>query len=427
MSAATSQHPLPLAGVPDGLVAVPLLQTRAGADGERIEVRNRRGQRKTDRVELVAAGAPVPLVIEAPEQGWLLGAGERRWSGITTRYGDRAWQRAVKLARAGVVRLRCDVDELMAVAQPPLGWVLTAEWEARRESALQTRELSRQELVARAGAAADAVQERCPELAEALLSASSGSSTTAVLVFAAEDLAEGVVHAGPRAFSQAHFEHTKVRDDASSVLLAAGVPDDVLMQLGIRRSVRLGVAGPIVALVGENIINLPLLDGPVLLRADQHDLTLTMPEHTTLVVVENLQAAQVLADQMPELAVLYTAGMPGRDALAHISTLAADAAQVLVIPDADLGGVRIAELVLGAAPNGRLLDVGSLDHPQREPWATDSVSLHGLNAALDGPAASLAQACLRRGYPVEQEMLTAALVRVALPVADSAPTADEAK
>jgi hypothetical protein len=414
MSTTRSQLPLPLAGVPEGLVAVPLLQTKPGPDGERVEVRNRRRQRKTDRVELVAAAAPVPLVIDASEQRWLLGAGERKWSGITSRYRERAWQRAVELARGGVVRVRCDVDELMAVAQPPLGWVLTDDWEARRKNAVQTRELSRQELVARAGVAAHAVQERCPELAEALRSASSGSSTTAVLVFAAEDLVDGVVHAGPRAFSQAHFEHTKVRDDASAVLLAAGVPDDVLVQLGIRRSVRLGVAGPIIARVGDNTINLPLLDGPVLLRADQRDLTLTMPEHTPLVVVENLQAAQVLADQMPELAVLYTAGMPSRDALAHIAALAADAGRVLVIPDADLGGVRIAELVLGAAPHGQLLDVGSLDHPQREPWAADSVSLRDLNAALDGPAAALAQACLTRGYPVEQEMLTAALVRTTL-------------
>ena len=96
----------------------------------------------------------------------------------------------------------------------------------------------------RAAAAAATVDERCPELGAALRVTAIGRATTPVLVFAAEDLAEGVKHAGPRAFSQAHFEHTKVRDDAAQILLDAGVPDDVPVELGLRRSARLGLAGP---------------------------------------------------------------------------------------------------------------------------------------------------------------------------------------
>jgi hypothetical protein len=148
----------------------------------------------------------------------------------------------------------------------------------------------------------------------------------------------------------------------------------------------------------------------VLLRTDQRGLQLELARAVPLVIVENLQAAETLSDQRPDVAVLYTAGLPGRAALRLIGELAAQAPRVLVIPDADLGGVRIAAAILGAAPSGELVDVGALEHPPRERWPADSVSLRGLMAALSGPAGALAQACLDRGYPVEQEMSTPQVV-----------------
>ena len=66
----------------------------------------------------------------------------------------------------------------------------------------------------------------------------------------------GVSHAGPRAFSQTHFGHTKAREDAASVLRAAGVPESIVVTLGLRRSDRIGVAGPIVALVDGKTVAL---------------------------------------------------------------------------------------------------------------------------------------------------------------------------
>jgi hypothetical protein len=408
-----SDEELALPGVPDGLVARPLREHRRDDDGQLVEVKTRRGARKTDRVQLAPANAPVPLQLDASEERWLLDASSRRWSGITRRYGDQAWGRAVQLTRAGVVCLRCVVDERVTLGQPQ-GWVLTDEWEARRADATRLRELDREQLRERSAAAAAAVAGRCPELAAALLAAAPRNPTTPVLVFAAEDLAEAVVHAGPRAFSQAHFEHTKVRDDVAQVLLDVGVPEDVLVELGIRRSARLGVAGAVRATVGGEAVALDLLDGPVLLRADQRGLALTLTAAVPLVIVENLQAAETLADQMTNIALLYTAGLPGRPALRLIGALAAQASRVLVIPDADLGGVRIAEAVLGAARAGELVDVGLLEHPLRELWPADGVSLRGLRAALSGPARTLAQACLDRGYPVEQELATVAAVRQAL-------------
>lgn len=416
MGLSTSNEVLQLAGVPDGLVARPLRAYRRGDDGELVEVKTRRGHRKTDRVELVPAGASAPLTLDASEERWLLESSQRRWSGICSRYGEhRAWTRSVALARAGVVRLRCAVDERMALGEPQ-GWALTEEWEARRADAMQLRELDREQMRERAATAAVAVDERCPELGAALRGAAPGSPITPVLVFAAEDLVEGVMHAGPRAFSQAHFEHTKARDDVAQVLADAGVPDDALIELGIRRSARLGVAGPVRATVDGRDIALDLLDGPVLLRADQRGLGLTMAVATPLVIVENLQAAETVADQMSDIALLYTAGLPGRPALQLIAALAAQASHVLVIPDADLGGVRIAEAILRAAPSAELVDVGALDHPPRTPWPPDGVSQRDLQAALLGPAGELARACLHRGYPVEQELATVEAVQRAMHV-----------
>lgn len=411
-----SSEELPLAGVPEGLAARALHEYRRNLDGELVEVRTRRRQRKTDRVELVATGAPMPLEslgLTASEERWLLDTGQRRWAAITRRYGGEAWPRTVQLVRAGVVRLRCAVDERMALGEPQ-GWVLTEAWQDRRAAATQQRDLDREQMRERSAAAAAAVDERCGELAAALHAAAPGSPTTLVLVFAAEDLVEGVMHSGPRAFSQAHFEHTKVRDDVAQVLLDAGVPEDVLVELGIRRSARIGVAGAISADVGGKEIALDVLDGPVLLRADQRGLKLTLTAALPLVIVENLQAAETLADQMTDIGLLYTAGLPGRFALRLISAVAKRATSVLIVPDADLGGVRIAETVLGVAPSAQLADVGALDHPPRAPWPTDGVSVRGLRAAQTGPAGALAQACLDRGYPVEQELATVEAVRQAL-------------
>ncbi len=306
----------------------------------------------------------------------------------------------------------------MALGEPQ-GWVLTESWEKRRVDTAQRRALDHEEMRERAAAAAAAVGERCPELAAALRAAAPGSPITPVLFLAAEDLAEGVTHAGPRAFSQAHFGSTKVRGNVAQTLRDAGVPDDVLVDLGVRRSGRFGVAGPVRATGGGEEIALNLLDGPVLIRADQKHLTLTLTSPVPLVVVENLQAAEVLADRMSDdIALLYTAGLPGRPALRHIAALAALATCAIAVPDADLGGVRIGEAVLRAVPNAQLVDVGELDHPPRAKWPDDGVSAQGLRAALIGPACALAQACLDRGYPVEQELATVEAVSRALAIDD---------
>ena len=224
----------------------------------------------------------------------------------------------------------------------------------------------------------------------------------------------GISHAGPRAFSQAHFEHTKARDDVVTVLRAAGVPEATVVSLGLRRSDRLGVAGPVVARVDGETVALALLDGPVLVRADQPGLRLALTVECPLVLVENLQAAEVVADRLPEVALVYTAGLLGAAALNLVAGLADEAKRVLIAVDADAGGVRIAEQLLVVAPDAIVLDAGEETHSRREPWTPDGVAVATLKRALDGPAATLAAACLQRGYPVEQEASIVASVTRAL-------------
>ena len=425
MGLATSDEPVPLSDVPEGLLAWPVRSYRQDGAGGRTEVRTRRRLRKLDRVELAAAEPPQePVAFSPAEERWLLGSSQRRWASIVARYGKDSWPRAIELACAGVVRLRCSVDEQLRLGEPQ-GWVLSDEWDVRRAGDSDLRDAEREHWRERAVAAASAVANRYPELAAALRAAAPGSPLTPVLVFAAEDLVAGVVHSGPRAFSQAHFGHTKARDDVGRVLNDAGVPDDVLVALGVRRSSRIGVAGPVRARVGSAEIALDALDGPSLLRADQPDLSLSLTRRVPLVIVENLQAAETLADQLHDVALLYTAGPPSRAALRLIVELAAHATRVLLIPDADLGGVRIAAAVVRAVPAAEMLDIGALPHPAQEPWPAGGESVRGLQGMLTGPASTLAAACLRRGYPVEQELATVEAVERALGQSDSDSTVSE--
>jgi hypothetical protein len=231
------------------------------------------------------------------------------------------------------------------------------------------------------------------------------------LVFAAEDLLEGVRHDGPRAFSQTHYEHTKARADIAKLLLAAGVEEGTLVALGLVRSKYLGLSSVGVSVSG---IGVPLdaLRGPVLIRCDQSGLGLRLGGAArALAVVENLQAAEAVSDRLHGLAVVYTAGLLSASALRLIGELAQAAPSVAVIPDADLGGVRIAEQVLSVASRASVIDIGEQPHPARDPFQPGGFAERGLRAALGGPATGLASAVLRRGYPVEQELATVTAVR----------------
>jgi Protein of unknown function C-terminus (DUF2399) len=137
-------------------------------------------------------------------------------------------------------------------------------------------------------------------------------------------------------------------------------------------------------------------------RLDQPGLTLTC-RATTLAVIENRQAAEAASDRYPDIALFWTAGLMSAEAVLALGQLTRQAGDVVVGTDADLGGVRIAEQVLDTAPAAQI-DIGAWPHEPRRKWKPASISEIGLRAASTGLAGGLAQACLARGYPVEQEL-----------------------
>lgn len=411
-------EPLELPDVPEGLVALPLRQYRRDDQGELVEVRDRSGRRKLDLVALAVAEPAAaegddgwPAEVPTGLRGFVLGATRRQWRTIAARLGDEAWPLACALARAGVVRLVCGVDSRLAVGAPHR-WELTDAWAAHAAAGRGDRHADRQRWQRRAERAAAALADREPTLAAAVAEADVGGSSGRILVCAAEDVRVGRSHDGPRAFSQAHFAATKTHAHVDTVLRQAGVAIEVRQRLGVHRSQRLGVGGPVTLRRGADAIDVAALDGLVELRADQRDLAVSVDPGVALVVVENLQAGEALCDRHPELAVAYTAGVPGEASLEHLNALAQHAAGVAVAPDADAGGVRIAEAVLGIldAPDVALLDVGTGGQQATSRWHDHGPAVQTLHRALDGPAAALARACLARGYPVEQEATTIAAV-----------------
>lgn len=401
---------LPISGLPVGVSAHAVGRL---AEGEVTLLRDRRGRSRVSEVILTTSNGESSSE-EVPDPGFVLGKIERRWSTVQSRWGEQAWRRSIELVRAGVIELRCRVHDPLSLGEP-VRWCLTDRWAAKAKGLQEARSAASLDWRGRGERAASLVEDLCPQLTQAIRNGRTGgpASSFAIWVYAAEDLAEGAVHRSPRAFAQAHLGHTKAAD-VVSILRGIGVEEETLVQLGLRRSSRIGVAG-IYALVDNAAVDLDRLDGPTLLRADQAGLTLRLRgRDAPLAVVENLQAAESIVDELSDFAVFYTAGLMGARALRHLSTLATEARVVLVCCDADLGGVRITEQVLSVAPNATVLDVGEWEHPKRPPFAPGGVSERGLEAALKGPAAAFARACLTRGYPVEQELGAVELLRKAL-------------
>lgn len=294
----------------------------------------------------------------------------------------------------------------------PRRWRLTARWEQHRRQRATRRATERAAWTGRALTAAPAIAGRYPQLSYAL-GRHRGPVERRVLVHAAEDLLAHRSHHGPRAFSQQHFGHTKARDDVERILARCGVEADALVELGIRRAGRTGVAGPVQMHTATGDLNFTGIKGPTDVRLDQPALALCTSAET-LIVIENRQAAETVSDRHPEQALLWTQGMMGPDSLAVLATLAGQATQVLAAPDADLGGVRIAQQFLRLAPGAQLIDIGAFPHQPRRLYAPGSVSEVGLRAAISGPAGALAEACLERGYGVERELAAVDAITAAL-------------
>jgi hypothetical protein len=386
---------------------VPLVEV-VERDGELVEVHDRRRRHKTREIVLVRDPShPVATVPDADIR-FALGAGRRRWTTIVNRYGPSAAGVAVRLVRGGVVELACAVDARGVIGEP--------RWWQPTDEALASAEVDRsrsaQDEHRRHAARNEIAQEVEPvsfELAQALR-CTPAPVAVAVLLAAAQDLLAGIEHAGPRAFTQAHFEGTKAHD-VPAVLTAAGVPSTVLDQLGLRRGDRIGLGGPITVTTAAGGLRLHGLRGPLILRLDQPGLAVTTAAHT-VVAIENLQPAEAVCAKHPELPVVYTAGQFGDDAGHVIQSLASPKKRVVAIVDADLGGVRIARRVLEAVPTAQIIDVGTWPHPPREPFPLEGPTHRGLRSLAEDPLVGwFATAVLNRGYPVEQELCTLDVVQ----------------
>ncbi|MBB5912180.1 hypothetical protein BJY24_001047 [Nocardia transvalensis] len=338
---------------------------------------------------------------------WAIKAQRRYWASIEQRFGHDAREHAVRLAVAGVVDLICTVDEFAHITDI-LRWQRTSIWDEhqRRNDICQSDDA--QLWQTRAQDAARQIAATDPGLAKALIATGPNNPRLPVLVYAAEDLVDGVTHDGPRAFSQTHFRETKTREDSPKVLAEAGAAPETLIALGLRRSPYIGLGGPITIHTAAGNIDLAAVDGPVQFRVDQRstfDVRLG-PSTRLLVIVENLQAAEAVCDTAPDVATVWSAGQPSKHALRLIRRLSTGVAATAIATDADLGGVRIARRILGALASTddvTVLDAGIAEHPKRK--AFGQASRDGLHDATNSadPIADFARACLARGYPVEQE------------------------
>jgi hypothetical protein len=405
-------HRIPLSSVPAG--------TEAWITGPAsAPLRDRRGNLKARTVDLRATSpapadpATLPDLTDT-DLTWLLSATSRTAQAWERRFGPRTVPLVHALTAAGVVHARHQLTPNLGLG-PLQKTLLTGPWQTIAAQRGQDRlhHSVRLQTSAHTLASALAVHDQEPGL-QAWLSRASGTEPRLQEVLAAtQDLLDGVVHDGPRAFSQHHFGDTKTNDDIASVLRTVGATSDMLERLGIARAQYVGLAGPIQVLPAEPAagpgLEVRAVRGPLLLRADQQLRLQLLPGTRAVIVVENLQAAETLAGSDPDVAVIHTNGQPGEDLLALIKPLVQQTVPVHVICDADLGGCRIAHRIVTIAPEATVHDIGQYLHTPGRAFAPTSIT--GLTRLLSTPVGPFAQACLDRGYVVEQESATRAAVR----------------
>jgi hypothetical protein len=416
---------VPLEGVPPSTVALAVPR----ADG--TLPRDRKGRAVARKVVIAADGTRTqavpgddPGLLDDADWRWMTAVASRRWATVADRLADRAWGTAVALVQVGVLTVDCAVHGLRLGA--PAKVSLTSSWVALLEQRRTGRSAEVENWRDRARALADSVGHIDTGLARALTAARGHEKTLPVLVAAAEDLLGGIVHDGPRAFSQAHFGETKARDDAPAILAAADVSALALAALGLTRSPYLGLGGAVTVTASTgDTIDLWQFPGPVLFRVDPDPALLRVrlkPNDgtVTLAIVENLQAAETVCDAYGlTLGVTWCAGQPADGPLNLIARLATTAGRVLVATDADWGGVRIADRLVNALPLGtevQILDAGTAAHDPREPFSTAICENLGLmeRTASDQGVRAFAAAVRRRGYPVEQEASVRAVLAAAM-------------
>lgn len=400
-----------LPGLPHGVIARAVLLP----DG-RVP-RDRSGRLHPRSVDLSAMEARVASAVPSwmdRDVDWLLAAPQRRWASIDGRFGSQAVTTCMRLVREGAVTVRARVVD--ADLGPIIGWSLTPSLAELAHKRGEARTSDTEQWRTRACAVAPLVVEFDTDLADLLEQQERFDGVIGpLLVLAGEDLVAGMCHDGPRAFSAAHFGSTKARDDAPRLLAAAGVGRATLAALGIARAPYVGFGGPVTV----QGCDLAKVAGPVQFRADQPGgLAITTHGAAPVVVVENLQAAETVCDDRPDVAVVWCAGQPARSVLTAIGVLAVRSPLVLIAADADLGGVRIASRIASAVvgvENLHVLDAGVAPHATTRRFsARVERDLDRVADRSDPAVAAFARAVQARGYGVEQERSIRAVLRTAL-------------
>jgi Protein of unknown function C-terminus (DUF2399) len=401
-----------LRDVPDGLVA--WAQPAVTAAGPRTD---RKGRQKVSLLRLRSAEPGPPVrpngLLSDSEWNWAIGA-SREWRSVVNRFGSRAGSVAEALTRANCVNLE-HAFQAGVMVKPAKRWVphesLLLEHSQRKDS----RRTERGELADIAGRLRSHLEPDWPGVAASLQLAVQ-DQTLLWAVRAAQDLLDGRSHDGPRAFVQAHAGDTKAREDLPQLLRGLGWEPRALTLIGVGRSPYLGISGPLRAHLNDRVIDVTGWPGPHDLRLPPDGrprLELTYPASQAL-VIENRQAAEALADEFPDLPLIWCHGQPPPRAMAMIRDVAEAVAMTAICPDADLGGVRIAARITDYLPvhvQRQIVDAGDASLVLGRKFGSSALAALSDLARRPDQVGRFASACYDRGYRVEQEAAVRACVR----------------
>lgn len=408
-------------GVPNGLSAYAPLPVSGSYP------RDSQGRPKFRRVRLRSTHNPtVPTrpadLLTDGDWTWIT-ASPRQWASVAQRFGDSAYSLAVALATAGCVTIEHDL-RLTHLVRPPRRLHPHPDLSSAHAQARDKRRDQTAAIRERAATLTDALADEWPDVSAALRS-TTNPDRLFWAVAAASDLADGRSHDSVRAFVQVHAGHTKARDDVHHLLAELGFSPDALAALGLARNPYIGLGGPFRLQTPTGLVDLAGIPGPHDIRLPAgHDITLQLPSRAeTLMVIENRQAAEAGCDAYPDLPIIWCHGQPPTAVLNLISQAASYANSIMICTDADLGGVNIAARIWGHLGPGHrctVLDTGAVEHYAGKPFNTYSRTRLAALAARTDQIGQFAQACLARGYAVEQEAAARASLRASLkgPVTD---------
>ncbi|EWM19164.1 Wadjet anti-phage system protein JetD domain-containing protein [Kutzneria sp. 744] len=118
----------PLPGLPTGIAAYTVPKKTEAGPVVPKDRRQRPNPRRVDLVVEVMDGSfQLPAGFSTSQLKWVLTMPSRRqWRGVLSKFGDSAWDKAIQLARAGVVVVECATE---GFGYQPVGIRLTAAWQ----------------------------------------------------------------------------------------------------------------------------------------------------------------------------------------------------------------------------------------------------------------------------------------------------------